>query len=87
MADESQDWIEHAIKHHGALKKKAESVGESTKSFAEKHQSDDGVTGHQARLAITLMNMHNQGKQHDSSPVPTSPKEMSYSTESMPKDN
>lgn len=48
------DWIKGAIKHPGALKRKAKAAGESTSAFAQKHKHDSGTTGRQARLAVTL---------------------------------
>lgn len=79
MNDESSNWIEHAITHHGALKAKAEHAGMSTQAYAEKHQHDGGTTGHQANLGLTLMHMHNSGKSLDSKEPPM------MSTENMPK--
>ena len=54
----SKKWIAGAIKHPGALKKKAEAAGESTRQFAAEHAGDSGKTGKQARLAQVLMGMH-----------------------------
>ncbi len=50
-------WIKGAIKHPGALSKKAKGAGMSTKQYAQKHKGDTGKTGAQARLAIVLMAM------------------------------
>lgn len=50
----SDKWIQGAIKHPGALKRKAQKAGESTQEFAEQHEHDSGKTGQQARLAMTL---------------------------------
>ena len=50
-------WIKGAIKHPGALRKKAEAAGETTREFADKHAGDSGKTGARARLAKTLMGM------------------------------
>lgn len=47
-------WIQGAIKHPGALTKKAKKAGESPMAYAAKHKGDKGTTGKQARLAITL---------------------------------
>lgn len=89
---EDSHWIEHAVKHAGALKSKAEGAGMSTHAYAEKHQHEDGVTGHQARLGLTLMSMHAQGKHHDADGDMDGDKKggvggtgMHYSTEHMPK--
>lgn len=51
-------WIQKAIKHPGALTKKANKAGESPMGFAREHMHDSGKTGQQARLAITLRKMH-----------------------------
>jgi hypothetical protein len=51
-------WIQTAIHHHGAFKKKAQAAGKTTEQFAEEHQHASGVLGHQARLAKTLMHLH-----------------------------
>ena len=53
-SDAQKNWIAGAIKHPGALTKKAKSAGESPMAFAESHKSAPGKTGKQARLAITL---------------------------------
>lgn len=56
MADGAplKDFIAGAIKHPGALTRKAKRAGESTSAFAQKHKHDKGTTGRQARLANTL---------------------------------
>ncbi len=51
-------WISGAIKHPGALTRKAEAAGMSPMAYARKHKGDSGTTGKQARLAITLRGMH-----------------------------
>jgi len=58
----SKKWIAGAIKHPGALKKKAEAAGESTRQFASEHAGDSGKLGKEARLATTLMRMHKDKK-------------------------
>lgn len=58
----AKNWISGAIKHPGAFKAKAEKAGESTREYAEEKKDASGKTGKQARLAITLMNMHKGGK-------------------------
>ena len=58
----SKHWIAGAIKHPGALKKKAEKAGETTREFAKQHAGDSGKTGAQARLGETLMGMHSKSK-------------------------
>ena len=52
--ESSHNWIAGAIKHPGALTRKAKRAGESTGEYAREHASDKGTTGKQARLAITL---------------------------------
>ena len=47
---------------HGQFRRKAQAAGESTREFAEEHKHDSGKTGKQARLALTLMNMHHHKK-------------------------
>ena len=49
-----KNWIAGAIKHPGALTKKAKAAGQSPMGFAAAHKNDPGTTGKQARLAITL---------------------------------
>lgn len=51
-------WIAKAIKHPGALTRKAKAAGESPMQFARSHASAGGTTGRQARLALTLRKMH-----------------------------
>lgn len=53
-------WIKSAVpeSHKGDFKAKAEAAGESTREFAKGHEDSAGKTGKQARLAMTLMNMH-----------------------------
>lgn len=58
-------WIKGAIEHPGALRKKAEAAGETTKEFAASHEHDSGKTGAQARLAETLMGMKHKGGSRD----------------------
>lgn len=50
-------FIARAIKHPGALTRKAKAAGESPMAFAEQHKHDSGQTGRQARFAITLRSM------------------------------
>ncbi len=54
----TKKWIQGAIKHPGALTKKAKKIGESPMEFAESHQSSPGKTGKQARLAMTLRKLN-----------------------------
>ncbi len=53
-----KNWIAGAIKHPGALTKKAKAAGMSPMGFANKHAGDSGKTGKQARLAKTLRGFH-----------------------------
>lgn len=55
-------FIKNAIKHPGALTRKAKAAGKSPMAFAEEHKHDSGTTGKQARLAITLRRMHHKHK-------------------------
>lgn len=48
------NWIQGAIKHPGALTKKANKAGESPMEFARENKGASGTTGKQARLALTL---------------------------------
>ena len=50
----AKHWIQGAIKHPGALTKKAEKAGKSPMAFARTHKHDSGKTGQQARLAMVL---------------------------------
>lgn len=52
------NWIKGAIKHPGALTKKATAAGESPMTFAKQHKGDSGKTGRQARLAVVLRGLH-----------------------------
>ncbi len=56
----AKNWIAGAIKHPGALTKKAKSAGESPMKFARSHESAKGTTGKQARLAVTLSKMRSK---------------------------
>ena len=55
----AKNWIKGAIKHPGALRKKAKAAGMSTGAFAAKVRADKGhhystLTHRQANLAKTL---------------------------------
>lgn len=50
----SKNFIQGAIKHPGALTKKADAAGESPMQFASEHKHDSGQTGRQARFALVL---------------------------------
>lgn len=55
------NWIAKAIRHPGALTRKAKAAGETPREFAQEHRGDKGTTGKQSRLALTLMKMHHKG--------------------------
>jgi len=55
------NWIKGAIKHPGALTRKAKSAGMSPMAFASAHKHSSGTTGRQARLALTLRKLHGSG--------------------------
>lgn len=55
---EKKKWIAGATKNaRGQFAAKAKRAGMSTRQYAQKHKGDPGVTGKQARLALTLMGM------------------------------
>ena len=58
LSSGSKKWIQKAIKHPGALTRKAKKAGESSMEFAASHKHASGTTGKQARLALTLGKMH-----------------------------
>lgn len=59
MANTEKDkFIQRAIKHPGALTRKAKAAGMSPMAFAAKHKHDSGQTGRQARFAMVLRGMH-----------------------------
>lgn len=51
-------WIAGAIRHKGALTRKAKKAHMGTQAYAHAHAHDSGTTGRQARLALTLAKMH-----------------------------
>jgi hypothetical protein len=53
----AKKFIKAAIKHPGALTKKAKAAGQSPMAFARAHKADKGQTGRQARFAITLSHL------------------------------
>lgn len=57
-------WVKGVVEHmhKGAFKEKAEKAGKSTSAYAREHESDDGKTGKQARLAEVLMSMSHAHK-------------------------
>lgn len=50
----SKNFIQKAIKHPGALRKKAKRAGESTSIFAHSHDKGSSQTARQSRFAETL---------------------------------
>jgi hypothetical protein len=46
-------WMQKAVKRPGALSAKAKRVGMSVQTYAQKHKHDSGVTGEEARFAVT----------------------------------
>ena len=50
----AKKWIQRAIRHPGALTRKAKAAGMSPMAFARKKVHAKGTTGKQARLAVTL---------------------------------
>jgi hypothetical protein len=50
----AKKWIAGAIKHPGALTKKAKAAGQSPMAYARANKGAKGRTGKQARLALTL---------------------------------
>lgn len=51
-------WITDAIKHPGALTRKAKKVGMLTMAYARKHDKGNSTTAKQSRLAETLSKFH-----------------------------
>lgn len=49
-----RQWMQGAVKHPGALTRKAKAAHMGTQAYAHKHAHDSGTTGKQARLAITF---------------------------------
>lgn len=54
--------IKKAVKRPGALTRKAKAAGMSVQAYAKKHKNDKGLTGKQARFAITLKKISNKRK-------------------------
>jgi len=55
-------WIKGAIKHKGALTRKAKAAGQTPMAFAREHTGTAGATGAQSRLALTLQGFHHPGE-------------------------
>jgi hypothetical protein len=51
-------FIQGAIKHPGAFTAKAKAAGQSTHAYAEQERHAPGKLGDEARLALTLENLH-----------------------------
>jgi hypothetical protein len=45
--------MQKAVKRPGALSAKAKRAGMSVQAYAQKHKHDSGVTGEEARFAVT----------------------------------
>jgi hypothetical protein len=60
----AKKWIAKAIKHPGALRRKlgVKAGGKIPKGKLAKAAKAKGVTGKQARLALTLASFHKKGK-------------------------
>jgi hypothetical protein len=50
----------HPVKRPGALTRKARAAGESVDRFARQHYRDKGLTGRQARFAVTVKKWHHK---------------------------
>ena len=57
---DEKNWIQNAIKHPGALTRKAHKHKESPMEYAHEHEHSGGKTGKQSRLALTLKNLHRE---------------------------
>jgi hypothetical protein len=49
----SGKWMQKAVKRPGALTAKAKRAGMAVQAYAQKHKHDSGVTGEEARFAVT----------------------------------
>ena len=58
----AKKWIQKAIKRPGALTRKAKAAGMATMAFARKMRHAKGITGKQARLALTLRGLPRPSK-------------------------
>lgn len=57
---DEKNWIAGAIKHPGALTRKAHKAKESPMEYAHEHEHSSGKTGKQSRLAVTLKSLHRE---------------------------
>lgn len=46
-------WMQRAVKREGALSAKAKEAGQSPMAYAHSHAHSPGLTGQQARFALT----------------------------------
>ena len=46
-------WMQKAVKRPGALSAKAKRAGMSVQAYAQKRKHDSGLTGEEARFAVT----------------------------------
>ena len=58
MHSSNKTWIQNAIKHKGALTRKALRANMTPMEFAFRHRKDKNVTGLQSRLALRLRSFH-----------------------------
>lgn len=54
--------ITKAIRRPGALTRKAKAAGMGVQAYARAHKNDKGLTGQQARFALTLKKIANKRK-------------------------
>jgi hypothetical protein len=55
-------WVQKAVKRPGALTAKAKRAGMSVQAYARKHEHDSGVTGREARFAVTAKKVARKSK-------------------------
>jgi hypothetical protein len=65
VKEESEKWIQKAIKKPGAETAAAHKAGMSTHEYMEKHKHDSGKAGKRARLGLTLSKMHKEEAELD----------------------
>lgn len=56
----AEKWIQKAVKHPGALTRKAHKAGQSVSEYAHKHDEGNSRTAKQARLAETFAKMRHK---------------------------
>jgi hypothetical protein len=74
-SEKKKFWIKDAIKHPGALTKKAKKDKESPMEYAREHEHSSGKTGKQSRLALVLKKMHHESVDCDSDDTNKLPKQ------------